>query len=107
MKFAHSAQVAEEKLLVAEDTVNRLRSSIAVLNKKYKLSQNEVEKMRHDYGIKLEKSWHRDNKFESKVVSRGTVVKNAKAEMLHDAEISMIEHTRNTNLSCSKKASEH
>ena len=31
-KFAHSAQVAEEKLIVAEDAVNRLRSSIAVLN---------------------------------------------------------------------------
>ena len=91
-KFARNAQVADEKLIVAEDNVNRLRSSISALNEKYRSSQNEVEKMRHDYGMKLEKSHNEITNLKAKLFHEEQLSKNAKAEMLHDAEISMIEH---------------
>ena len=48
--------------------------------------------MRHDYGIKLEKSHNEITNLKARLFHEEQLSKNAKAEMLHNAEISMIEH---------------
>ena len=92
-KFAHDAQVANEKLHVSEEAVHRLESSILLLKQKFKSSQKEVEKIRYNFNIKWEKGQTEIKNLKTKLFHKEQLAEEAKAAAIHQSEIKMMEQT--------------